>query len=322
MPIRSLQTILQYVQRRIHPIQSSVVTDAELLERFVQHQDEAAFELLMWRHGPLVYGVCRRILRQVEDAEDAFQATFLMLARKAGSIGRRESVSGWLYTVAYRIALRAKMRSNKRSHRELPLEDLTNAAPGSDPTDQAAWLELRRVLDAELSQIPEKYRTAFILCHLEGKTCEEAAAHLGVPRGTVQSRVGRARERLRARLSLRGWMPGPFSLPDVDASALAMVSPVLVNGTVNAALLVLLGKLMNATISPSAVALMNETLREMRLVKVRDTVLATVLTGLILAMLVVGIHSTPLPAALNGGSSPPKPATSSCNQGTTAAPQK
>src|SRR5262245_10354033 len=113
MATRSLQTLFEHVPRRQRPPPSGAVTDAQLLERFLQQRDEAAFGLLMRRHGPLVFGVCRRVLHHTEDAEDAFQATFLMLARKAGAISQRESVSGWLCTVAFRIALRAKRQSAK-----------------------------------------------------------------------------------------------------------------------------------------------------------------------------------------------------------------
>ena len=205
MAMRSLQTLFEHVPRRQCPSPSGAVSDSQLLERFLQQRDEAAFELLMRRHGPLVFGVCRRVLHHTEDAEDALQATFLMLARKAGVIGRRESVSGWLYTVAYRIALRIKRRSAQRIHRQMPVEDMLDDESGSDPAERMAYRELRRLLDAELSRMPEKYRTAFILYHLEGKTCDEAAECLGCPRGTVRSRVGRARRRLRDRLVLRGW---------------------------------------------------------------------------------------------------------------------
>jgi hypothetical protein len=125
----------------------------------------------------------------------------------------------------------------------------------------SSWRELRQLLDAELSQIPEKYRTAFILCHLEGKTCDEAAEHLGCPRGTVQSRVGRARERLRVRLSRRGWMPGGSSLVGLveqHASSLALVTPVLVNSTVHIALLMSVLKVTTGVVSASVAELMNE----------------------------------------------------------------
>lgn len=257
----SLPAVLEHVQRRLRPSLSGVVTDAQLLERFLHARDEAAFELLMWRHGPMVFGVCLRVLQHTQDAEDAFQAAFLMLARKANSIGRRESVSGWLYMVAYRIALRARTRTLRRGRVERPLGDLPIDEKSRDPADLSSWRELRQLLDAELSQIPEKYRTAFILCHLEGKTCEEAAEHLGCPRGTVQSRVGRARERLRARLSRRGWIPGGTSLVGLveqHASSLAAVTPVLVNSTVHIALLLSVLKATTGVVSASVAELMNE----------------------------------------------------------------
>jgi len=269
MAIPSLPAILENVQRRLRPSLSGVVTDAQLLERFLQERDEAAFELLMWRHGPMVFGVCRRVLHHQQDAEDAFQATFLTLARKAGSIGKRESLGGWLYMVAYRIALRARSRGTRRGHMEKPLDELPIDPRSSDPADVTAWRELRRLLDVELSQVPEKYRTAFILCHLEGKTCEEAAEHLGCPRGTIQSRVGRARERLRKRLTLRGWMPGSSSLVHLleeHGSPLSSLSPVMVYATVHAALLAALGQAL-AGISASVIELMNETVNAMRLRK-------------------------------------------------------
>jgi RNA polymerase sigma factor (sigma-70 family) len=293
MGLPSLPSILENVQRRLRPSLSGVVTDADLLERFLRKRDQAAFELLMWRHGPMVFGVCRRVLHHTQDAEDAFQAAFLTLARKAGSIGKRESLSGWLYMVAYRIALRVRARSARRGQVEKPLDDLPIDPRSSDPADVTAWRELRRVVDAELSQIPEKYRTAFILCHLEGKTCEEAAEHLGCPRGTIQSRVGRARERLRNRLALRGWMPGSSSLAQLleeHGSPLASVSPVLVYATVQAALLAALGQAL-AGVSASVIELMNETVSAMRLRKLLTVALLALLALLGSSAAVAGMMS-------------------------------
>jgi RNA polymerase sigma factor (sigma-70 family) len=158
----------------------------------------------------MVLSVCRRILADEHAAEDAFQATFLTLARKAGLIGRGQAVAAWLYRVAYRIALRAKMDDARRVRRERiagePRADRTFHHPGWS----LEWEELRPHLDAEIASLPEEYRSAFILCHLEGKTNEEAARELGCPVGTVQSRLSRARARLRARL--RNQDLGPESI--------------------------------------------------------------------------------------------------------------
>jgi RNA polymerase sigma factor (sigma-70 family) len=284
MTMTPWSSILSSVQRRLRPARSSSVPDAQLLERFLRQRDEAAFELLMWRHGGMVYGVCRRILQHPQDAEDAFQATFLMLARKAASIGKRESIGGWLYMVAFRIALRSKAQRTRRGRLEKPLEDVPDDDRSIDPVDRASWRELRRLLDAELSRLPEKYRTAFILCHLEGKTCDEAAEHLGCPRGTVQSRISRARERLQARLALRGWRPEspPLThLLEQYAAPLANVLPVLVHATVHAALLAALGKTLAGLVSPSVVELVNGTVRALYLRKLFFLVLLALLTLLI-----------------------------------------
>src|SRR5262245_53862403 len=155
------------------------LSDAELLERVVSQRDTAAFEVLVWRHGALVLGVCRRLLRHEQDAEDAFQAAFLILLRKAGSIGKRQSLGSWLYKVAYRVSLRARAR--RRARREQPGGDV----PAREATPELIWRDLRPVLDEEVDGLPEKYRTPFILCYLEGLTNEEAGRQIGCPRGTV-----------------------------------------------------------------------------------------------------------------------------------------
>jgi RNA polymerase sigma factor (sigma-70 family) len=212
----TLSSFLENIRPPQRPSLSRVITDAQLLKRFLSEQDESAFELLMERHGPMVYSLCRRILHDTQDAEDAFQATFLVLARKAASIGKYESLSGWLYMVAYRVALRSRARNMRRSQRERQLNDSPVDRKCMDPADRTALHELSRLVDAELSRLPEKYRTAFILCHLEGKSCAEAAGQLGCPRGTILSRVGRARQQLQARLALHGWLPASTPLPHLQ----------------------------------------------------------------------------------------------------------
>src|SRR5262245_48577912 len=192
--------VTRYLRRMVSRPQGGELTDTQLLEQFVSRRDPAAFEVLVWRHGPKVLGVCRHVLRHEQDAEDAFQATFLVLVRKAGSIGRRQSVGGWLARVAYRVALRAKVLADRRAAQAIPAADVP--APARPP--EVIWCDLRPVLDDELNRLPEKYRAPFILCYLDGKTNEEAARELGCPRGTVASRLAWARERLRARLTRRG----------------------------------------------------------------------------------------------------------------------
>src|SRR5262249_27726737 len=160
--------------------------------------DEAAFEVLLWRHGPMILGVCRRVLDHDADVEDAFQATFLLLVRKAASIQRGASVAAWLYQTAYRVALRARQRSRKRT--------VTGRSQlvTSDPAEEVLWRDVRPVLDDEINRLPEKYRVPFIRCYLEGCTNEEAAVEMGCPVGTIHSRLSWARERLRSRLTRRG----------------------------------------------------------------------------------------------------------------------
>jgi RNA polymerase sigma factor (sigma-70 family) len=174
--------------------------DAELLERFATQHDEAAFAALVERYSPLVLGVCRRILGDVHDAEDAFQATFLALARKAASIRSRETIGSWLHCVAYRVAVTARAHFAVRRDQET----LAAAERPTSETPDLAWRDVWPVLDEELNRLPEKYRAPLVLCFLEGKTNEEAAVELGWPAGSVRGRIARARELLRERLLRRG----------------------------------------------------------------------------------------------------------------------
>jgi RNA polymerase sigma factor (sigma-70 family) len=175
-------------------------SDGRLLERFTQGRDESAFESLMRRHGPMVLGVCRRVLDDADAADDAFQATFLVLARKSGTIRKRPSVGSWLFGVAFRIALKARANAvRRRIHERASMHPAT-----TNPHDELVWRELRPVLDAEIDRLPEKYRSPLVLCYLEGKTNEEAARQLGWTKGTVSGRLSRARDLLRKRLVRRG----------------------------------------------------------------------------------------------------------------------
>jgi RNA polymerase sigma factor (sigma-70 family) len=173
--------------------------DGRLLERFVAQHDEAAFEALVHRHGPLVHAVCRRLLPTTQDVEDAFQATFLVLVRRASSLDRRGSLSSWLYTVAYHLALKARAHAARRRAIEQPI-----ASVPAEPASSENGNDVRLVLDEELDRLPEKYRAPVVLCYFQGKTNEEAARQLGWPVGTVWGRLARARELLRQRLGRRG----------------------------------------------------------------------------------------------------------------------
>jgi RNA polymerase sigma factor (sigma-70 family) len=174
-------------------------TDGQLLKRFLEDRDPPAFEELLRRHGPMVLGVCRRILRDWNDADDAFQVTFLTLLRKAGSIKRRESVGAWLHGVAYRIAVKTRTKGSRcRAHQRPGVEMVSK-----DTVHETDWRNLQPVLDEEVNGLPEKYRSPVILCYLEGMSYAEAARHLGYSKGTIALRLSRARELLRERLSRR-----------------------------------------------------------------------------------------------------------------------
>jgi RND family efflux transporter MFP subunit len=200
MARHNLNTVIRYLQQLAHTSGANGASDAELLERYVHHRDEAAFELLVWRHGALVFNVCRRILPCEPDAEDAFQATFLAFVRKAGSIRRCGSVASWLYKVAYRVALEARERTRKIAAMEKAGGEMLAAQSEVDPL----WNDVRPILDEELNRLPERFRRPIVLCYLEGKSNEEAARELGCCLGTIYSRLSRGRELLRQHLQRRG----------------------------------------------------------------------------------------------------------------------
>jgi RNA polymerase sigma factor (sigma-70 family) len=258
--IRSLHKLAQ-------PPESDRLGDDQLLERFVAGRDRAAFELLLWRHGPMVLGVCRRVLPAAHDAEDAFQATWLTFVKKAGSIVHRAAVGSWLYQVAYRVALRARAARMKRGEREsLDLDRLAVAFAG----DLVETGELAQVLDEEVNRLPARQRAAFVLCCLEGRTGEEAARELGCAPGTVSSRLTRARERLRQRLIRRGLAPAAALTGAVAGDAWASpVSVPLADNTLKATLLFSSGKAAGGALSSQAVLLAEGVLRAMFVTKMK-----------------------------------------------------
>ncbi|HVS39190.1 MAG TPA: sigma-70 family RNA polymerase sigma factor, partial [Gemmataceae bacterium] len=227
MAAETLGEVLRRIGRRAGLEGVLTLTDAQLLERFAAGRDEPAFAALMVRHGPMVLGVCRRLLRDAGQAEDAFQAAFLVLARRAGAVRRRDLLSGWLYGVAYKVAARLRGREWKRQSREKPADcDAVAATVEPDVADYPTIHE-------EVRRLPDKYRQPVVLCYLEGKTHEEAARVLRWPIGTVKGRLARARDLLRSRLSRRG--VGPCEGPWPNALAVAAPPPALVDATIRAA---------------------------------------------------------------------------------------
>jgi RNA polymerase sigma factor (sigma-70 family) len=204
--------------------------EGALLDRFVSRGDEAAFEALVARHGPMVWSVCRRALRDPNDAEDAFQATFLVLARRAGSIRGRDRLAGWLHGVACKVAARARREAARKPS---PIRVPT---PTPAPDDDASRRERAALLHEEIDRLPGKYREPIVLCHLEGCTHDEAAARLGWPVGTVRGRLARGRDRLRDRLIRRGLAaPGALEGWSWLGSAIVGVPDALGEVTVRAA---------------------------------------------------------------------------------------
>ena len=215
------------------------VSDALLLDRFIEQWDEAAFRDLVRRHGPMVLGVCRRILRDPHAAEDSFQATFLLLVRKAGSVRKRESVGPWLYGVARRVALEARGATSRRH----VLARLDPEVPGVDDRVDIERDELHAALHEELGRLPEKYRAPLVLCYIEGLPHEAVARQLGWPLGTVRVRIARGRDLLGERLIRRGLTPAAVLLALSLLPRTAAAAPArLVEATVRAAARVAAGE--------------------------------------------------------------------------------
>jgi RNA polymerase sigma factor (sigma-70 family) len=299
---RQLSLVLRHLYKQSARHQGSGVSDAQLLERFVNSRDESAFELLLYRHGAMVWGVCHRVLRDHHDAEDAYQAAWLTLARKARGIGRRNAVSSWMYKVAYRIALRLQAGNRRRAERETQVDALPPAGVPGEVDFALLWRELKIVLDEEVGRLPEKLRTVVVLCYLEGKTNEEASRLLAWPIGTVKTRLSRARELLCSQLTGRGLIVSTALLAATVTSQAATVAlPVgLMSPTVQAALLFSARKaLVGGLVSARAVLLTKGVLQTMMTTKLK---LAAVL-------LTVGVACTGVGFATYQSSAGEQPAT-------------
>jgi RNA polymerase sigma factor (sigma-70 family) len=234
--------------------------DAQLLDRFVCAQDETAFTALVARHGPMVLGLCRRLLRDGPDVEDAFQAVFLVLVRKAAAVGRRELLGNWLYGVAFRVASDLRAQAARRARRRSRLDPGELAAP--DGPDAP---ELPALLDAEVARLPDKYRRPVVLCYLQGQTNEEAARQLSWPVGTVKGRLSRARDLLRSRLARRGLALSAAAL----AEALTATASAAVPSPLLASVLLTAAGASSAAVSARAAALSQGVFRTMLLSRLK-----------------------------------------------------
>ncbi len=263
MATASLSKVLSHLRDILARPDAEGQTDGELLERFLSRRDESAFEGLLRRHGPMVLGVCRRILGNSHDAEDAFQATFLVLVRRGDRIRPRSRVGNWLYGVAYRTALEARRAAARRRARE------ARAMPPSKPPENV-WTELRPLLDCELSRLPDKYRMPLVLCDLEGVTRKEAAQHLGWAEGTVSSRLSRGRDLLARRLKRHGLALSGAAMAGLLADGAAGVPTSLALSTIKAGLLLAAGRTAEASLAAAnAVVLMEKMVYLMRIVKLK-----------------------------------------------------
>jgi RNA polymerase sigma factor (sigma-70 family) len=296
----TLTRLLRHLRGLAPPAADS---DATLLDRFARARDEAAFAALVARHGPMVLHLCRRVLGDAHAAEDAFQATFLVLARKARSVARPAALAGWLYGVARRVALKARGADRRR-----PEEGFAGGPeapdPRPDPLAELTARDLLRVLEEEVARLPEAYRLPVALCCLEGLSLEEAARRLDAAPGSVRARLGRGRRRLRERLSRRG-LTLPAALGAVEVSR-AGVTGALRDKAVAAAVTAALGKA--GVASPSINDLAEGVIRAMAL-KQGKMIAAVVLTlGLLGAgtgALALRLSAGEAPAAHEKGGQPP-----------------
>lgn len=237
--------LLGHIRRMALRAETAGMSDGQLLDCFITHGDEVAFEALVRRHGPMVFGVCRRVVGDAHHAEDAFQATFLVLATKAASVLPRDAVGNWLHGVAYRTARRARAVLVRRRAREKQVNDMRH--PTTAPRDMC--VELEDIIDSELDALPEKYRLPVVLCDLEGRSRKAVACQLKVPEGTLSSRLATARRMLAQRLGQHGLAisGGVLAVAISQSTASAAVPKGLVVTTVKVAAA-------GATVAPAAVA--------------------------------------------------------------------
>ncbi len=297
--------VIQQIHRIFGPGSVSGLGEAELLERFVERRDEAAFEAIVTRHGPMVLGVCRRLLDDANDVDDAFQATFLVLVRRAGSIRDGDRLGNWLYGVAHKVASRIRTDAARRRERERK-----GAAMSVFSTDGTTHDDLGPALHEELNRLPEKYRAPVVLCDLEGCTHDEAARRLRWPVGSVKGRLSRARNLLRERLSRRGITLSTGAITATLArDASASVPPVLLESTLQAAMQVAAGKAIAAgLVSATALAIAEGVNHAMFLSKLKLIAAGLVAAGVVVSGAGVYAYQA-TDEETDGGRTPPRAVT-------------
>jgi RNA polymerase sigma factor (sigma-70 family) len=279
MPNSHVNWVIEHLRRVALPPDGSTLTDGQLLQHFIADRDEAAFAALLCRHGPMVLGVCRRVLAHAHDAEDAFQATFLVLVRKAPSVVPREAIGNWLYGVAHTTALRAKVAAAKRRRREKQVQVM----PEPEPPPENRWEELQPVLDRELSRLPDKYRLPVVLCDLEGRRRRDVAGQLQIPEGTLSSRLTTARRLLAKRLARHGLAlsGGALATALSHGAASAGVPTSLVSSTIKAANLNVAGQTAAAGVSVKVAALTEGVLKAMLLTRLKAMVVGVLVVAVL-----------------------------------------
>lgn len=270
--------VVQHLCKAVLRHDDARLTDGQLLGRFIEQRDEAAIAALVRRHGPMVWGVCLRILRTHHDAEDAFQATFLVLLRKAGSVRKREMVGNWLYGVAHQTALKARQMVAKKSVRERQVMDMPEPAVKG----QIHTCDLQAVLDQELSRLPDKYRIAIVLCDLEGMTRKTAARQLGLPEGTLAGRLTRGRAMLARRLGRNGLAVSGGALATVLAqhAASAAVPTSVIAATMKTVSAIAAGQATAGLISAKVASLTDGMVKAMFLQKLKSVVALLLIVGI------------------------------------------
>jgi RNA polymerase sigma factor (sigma-70 family) len=297
----TLTRLIHGVRTAAPECEPASISDGELLEAFLDRRDETAFASLVKRHGGMVLGVCQRVIGHRHDAEDAFQAVFLVLARKAGSIAPRDLVGNWLHGVAYRTALQARSRLGRHRARERQVK----AMPQATATAELELQELHQVLDRELQALSEKYRVPIVLCELEGRPRREVARQLKIPEGTLSSRLAKGRALLAKRLARHDVALTAGVLTSVLAAqaASAAPAPALVASTAQAAALAIAGQSAVGVVSANVIALSQGVIKTMFLDKLK--MLSVLVLGFLVGGLGAGIAGRHLSAPVQAAPADP-----------------